>query len=298
VRYDTPAAFRQALEDRLKLESRTNNVSLDRLRTMVVFDRFLARLIAVAPGRWILKGGLALDYRLGYRARTTKDIDLGRQDTEEGAANDLRAAQAFDAQDYFVFVVTRTDRLDDADDVDGAVRFHVDAELAGRRFDSVTLDVGFGDPELFAPTMLTPPPLLAFAGIETPDIPVLPVEQHVAEKVHAYTRRYKRGASTRVKDLVDLLLFLENETVAATRLRQSLEATFASRASHDLPSAFPLPPPGWRTPYSRLAMEVRVDPDVDSAHQRVAAFLDPVLRSEVLTGSWDNQSQVWTLDPG
>jgi hypothetical protein len=68
------------------------------------------------------------------------------------------------------------------------VRFHIDAELAGRRFDSVILDVGFGDAEMFAPVLLKPPPLLAFADITSPEIPVLPVELHVAEKVHAYTR--------------------------------------------------------------------------------------------------------------
>lgn len=37
------------------------------------------------------------------------------------------------------------------------------------------------------------------------EVPALPIEQHIAEKVHAYTRRYGRGnSSTRVKDLIDL----------------------------------------------------------------------------------------------
>jgi len=39
-------------------------VRIARERKRVAFDRLLARLIAVAPGRWILKGGFALDLRL------------------------------------------------------------------------------------------------------------------------------------------------------------------------------------------------------------------------------------------
>ncbi len=47
-----------------------------RLRKMVAFDRFLARLAISNPDKWILKGGLAFQLRLGERARTTKDIDM------------------------------------------------------------------------------------------------------------------------------------------------------------------------------------------------------------------------------
>jgi len=46
-----------------------SGVSLVRLRKSVAFDRLLARLFTVAPDRWVLKGGLALDYRLGTKAR-------------------------------------------------------------------------------------------------------------------------------------------------------------------------------------------------------------------------------------
>lgn len=58
--YQTGATFRRALEDRLLAQSHQTTVSLVRLRKLVAFDRFLARLIQAQPGAWILKGGLAL----------------------------------------------------------------------------------------------------------------------------------------------------------------------------------------------------------------------------------------------
>jgi len=64
VKYPTPDRFRTALEDRLRARARGRQLPVARLRKEVVFDRLLARLLVVAPDRWILKGGLALDYRL------------------------------------------------------------------------------------------------------------------------------------------------------------------------------------------------------------------------------------------
>lgn len=86
MRYGSAGAFRRALETRLLEHSRRTGLSLARLRKSVVFGRLLARLLALAPDRWMLKGGLALDYRLGTRVRTTKDMDLTRQEGEEAAA--------------------------------------------------------------------------------------------------------------------------------------------------------------------------------------------------------------------
>ncbi len=50
--YDTPAAFKRALEDRLKAAS-TSGVDFARRRQLLVFDRFLARMV-VAFGEAVI----------------------------------------------------------------------------------------------------------------------------------------------------------------------------------------------------------------------------------------------------
>lgn len=75
MRWGSPAAFRAALEARLK-DEQTTEVGLSRLRKRVVFERLLARLAAVAPDAWVLKGGFALELRLGSSARSTRDVDV------------------------------------------------------------------------------------------------------------------------------------------------------------------------------------------------------------------------------
>ncbi len=295
MRYATAAAFRRALETRLLERSRNAGLPLVRLRRIVVFERLLARLIQAAPDRWVLKGGLALDYRLGSRARTTKDMDLGRHDDEVAATADLRAAQRLDLGDLFVFQIERTSHLD-ATLEGAAVRYRVRAELAGRPFETVTIDIGFSPPASFTPETLRTSDLLAFASIEALMVPVLPLTQHVAEKVHAYTRTYgeEGGSSTRVKDLVDLVLIASTEPIHAGALRVALEDTFASRATHPLPSSLPPPPASWAVAYAKLAIEVEIDQDVLAGHRAAAHLLNPVLSGATEAAArWDPEALTW-----
>jgi hypothetical protein len=293
MKYGTAAAFRQALDDRLKSQSEQTGLALARLRKRVAFELFLRRLVAVAPDRWVLKGALALDFRFKATSRPTKDMDLGRTDDEDAAIEDFTAAQELALDDFFSFAVRRTDDLDDADDF-RAIRFHVTAELAGRVFDQFVVDVGFVDSISAMPEEIETSDLLSFAGIEPVRVPALPLPQHIAEKVHAYTRTYGESGreSTRPKDLVDILLIAGTELIDASALLHALETTFSERKQQPLPEALPPPPDAWREPYGRLASEVAVEADLKGAHAHAAEFIDPILAGRT-SGTWDPQRRVW-----
>ena len=84
MKYASAAAFRAALEQRLKHDADGDGARLMRLRKRVAFDRLLVRLEAVASGRWLLKGAYALDLRMGDRSRTTMDVDIEWQADADG----------------------------------------------------------------------------------------------------------------------------------------------------------------------------------------------------------------------
>lgn len=294
MKYATAGGFRTALETRLLAQSRQTGVSLLRLRRAVVFDRLMARLLVVARARWVLKGALALDFRLGDKTRVTKDLDLARHDDEAAATADFVAAQVVDLADHFAFVVERTDKLDVV--LEGAaVRYQVTSRLDGRTFENVIVDVGFGDPLGWQPDLLRGSDLLAFAGIDPIVVPVVPLEQHIAEKLHAYTRGYAGGRpSTREKDLVDLVLIQAAAAFEAGRLRAALDGTFRARGAHTLPTKLPSPPPTWGLAYRKMAIEVGIDPNVSAGFVVVAAFLDPILGGAASDDArWDPVRRAW-----
>lgn len=289
--YATASAFRAALEQRLKTTARERNVTPTRLRKVVTFDRYLARLIAVAPDRWLLKGGVALDFRLQDRARTTLDLDIAYFKGQEMVIADVIAAARRDLDDYFSFTAERVPVPANQEGV--AASFRVIASVGGRQFEQIQLDVAWTDPYLGSESVRGED-LLSFADISPVTVPSIPVEQHVAEKLHAYTRSYVSGPSSRVKDLVDLVLIALHRNLDAERLREALDATFTTRDTHALPARLPAPPDEWKGPYRRLADEVGIDPDVSAAQRAAAALLDPVLAHSLHSGTWLPSELRWS----
>jgi hypothetical protein len=290
--YSTGTDFRRALEDRLRLQSVQTGAPLARLRKLVVFDRFLVRLMQDQPNAWVVKGGYALQLRLGDRARTTKDIDVLLTKPSADIHQALVHAALLDVGDWFRFEVERP--MDNvAVHEAGGVRFQVRGLLDGRRFETFHIDVGQGDTPLEPVEILTAPALLAFAGIPPTEIPCYPLSQQVAEKAHAYTRTHPAGQSSRVKDLVDILLIAGLGPMDAQTLDQALEATFNRRRTHPLPQYLPEPPSTWSVPYSRLAGDVGLEyRTLGEASEAARRFLDPVLRGEAV-GIWDPVAWSW-----
>lgn len=101
--YQTPAAFRAALETRLNNAARAGGRPVGRARKLVAFSRLLARLEQHAAGQWVLKGGFALELRLADHARATRDIDLDWVTSLEVATETMIDAAALDLDDYFEF---------------------------------------------------------------------------------------------------------------------------------------------------------------------------------------------------
>lgn len=293
MRYRDAAAFRQALERRLRDQAAGDGTLLARDRKRVVFERFLARLLAAAPGSWMLKGGFAIDLRLPGRARATRDVDIEWHKEEEELLNALIEAAACDAGDFFAFSVERAGSPEDR--LGGSHRFRVTASLGGRPFETFPLDVGIGRESGTESEMLFYTGLLEFAGVGPVSVPTIPLEQQFAEKLHAYTRAYEGSRrSTRVKDLVDLALISELSSLDAATLRDAVEVTFATRDTHPIPLVLPAPPGDWRTPFLRLAGAVGLRGDLQSSHRAAAALFDPVLKGDVEQGVWDPEARRWS----
>jgi len=292
VRYQSGGAFRRALETRLRDQSLSSGLPLVRLRKMVAFDRLLARLTQSDPGQWIVKGGLALQLRLGARARTTKDIDLLSLKEPDEVHDLLREAAARDLGDWFTFEVGRPSSEPGGTAI-GGIRYAVLSLLDGRTFERFHVDVGVGDLLVDSAEYLIMPDLLSFAEIDPIAVPCYPITQQLAEKLHAYSRPYVSGASSRMKDFIDILLLAEMGEMSGRMLTMAIEATFRGRGDRDIPRLLP-PPRAWEGGFKRLATEVGLpEHDLQSSYVRIRQFFDPILTGEAGTLRWNPDNWSW-----
>ena len=292
-RGSAPAGFRTQLLQRLRNEALRTGVPAQRLQQRIAFERLLARL--PHDGEWVLKGGFALQFRYGLRARPTRDVDLRTARDPATALERLRRATAAALEtDTFSFDLGEVAReMQGAPG--GAFRVRVVARLAGLEFAAFHVDVSGGDALVDPPDRLRGSDLLQFAGIAPLEFPVYPIGQHLAEKLHAYTLP-RTQENTRVKDLVDLVIIAATDEVEADRLSRSVEATFAIRATHPLPERLPEPPPAWQHPFTIIAAEVVSLPlaDLRHGHALAAQFWDPFLARQAARHVWLPHERRWS----
>jgi predicted nucleotidyltransferase component of viral defense system len=291
--YTSPQAFKQALEQRLRALSQSGT-DFARRRQLLVFDRFLARMVAIFGDAVLLKGGLVLELRL-EQARATKDVDLRLAGSPNTALGKLQEAGQQDLGDFMAFEVGR-DAEQPAIQNDGmryeGLRFRAECRLAGRLYGQpFGVDIAFGDPLVGEPEIFTAEDILGFAGIPPPTLRLYPLETHIAEKLHAYTMPRVRP-NTRVKDLPDIALLASIGPLEALRLHKALKRTFDFRDTHPLPTAFPDPPIHWLTPYAEIARTNSLAWTTLAQVTAVArAFLNPVLAGS--HGNWLPSAWKW-----
>ncbi|HVQ89471.1 MAG TPA: nucleotidyl transferase AbiEii/AbiGii toxin family protein [Mycobacteriales bacterium] len=264
-RYLTSQALRAALDSRLMNEVRSRNIDVGRLRRQVAFERLLVRLAAAdGSDTWVVKGGLALELRLSAQARATRDLDLATLESmDDGAAtwDRLAAAVTRDPQaDGFEFTIGAPRPLTADRGGRPGWRFPVDARLGGATFVKVRIEVVARADEIDGGIEnLTFRSVLAFAGLPTTiTIRAVDLAQHAAEKLHALTREYGERQNTRVKDLVDLVLLIEQDLIESDRLTDRLRAVFAVRGTHPLPLELPQLPASWQRDYAALVADLDV----------------------------------------
>jgi hypothetical protein len=161
--------------------------------------------------------------------------------------------------------------------IDGAMgpvwRASVDCRLDGRTFDHVVIDVVVRTSEVQRTELIALPGTLSFADVPTVEIVAVDLYQHFAEKLHALLRDYDDRPSSRVKDLADLILFIDGRLEPTQELVSAVGDVFLARGSAGAPVELPDPPADWLERYAELAADLQLSaPDVGTAMSALRAF--------------------------
>ena len=284
-KYNTPGSLRQAIDDRIESISEAKIVDKNRLRRHLAFDRFLARLFTTQEYLWVLKGGYAMELRR-QNARDTKDIDLSifekqieqlkLSESISNIHNILTTVAAIDLEDFFEFEIgDRTRYL--FSPPHGGARFFINSKLGGRTFAKFHLDVGIGGIKIAPFEELESRDLLDFAKINCPVFLAISEEQQLAEKLHAYTFLREGKVGSRVKDLVDIVILIQDGKLERTKVSKLLKQTFEHRHTHQLPSKLPSPPAEWQNLFPKLASGCKISLSLDEAFDKLQKFYEKVI---------------------
>lgn len=265
-------ALRASIEQRLANLAAERQVSLDRLRRHFAFQRILVRLSA--DDNWVLKGGFALEVRLGLDARATKDLDLAMLEDLDGieAQDRLLDALDTDAGDGLTFQVSPPRAIASDDAGNPGWKFTVTSVLGGKVFASLRLDVVARSAEIAGAldTIEVRPPILT-ERLSSAAMPAVDIAQHTAEKFHAMARTYAGDRpSSRVKDLVDIVLLVEAGLLPHPDLPGRLQTVWQVRDGVPPPAQLPEFPASWPNDFAAMAADLDLAVDYSTARSTAA----------------------------
>ena len=244
------------LERLVQRNARDNGTSVERVRLRIAALAICGALSNAAHSGaiplYLVKGGLALELRFGYKARASKDVDVGIQAPAEQlpAIFERALTHGFDSFSFSAKAPATRTRS-------GAYRLEVQVRYNDRSWSTVQIDLSEAGYEAKIDT-LTHLSLDDF-GLHAPPVNVLSINDQIAEKIHActaVTNGERRGE--RARDLIDILLCVDFLQIDYESLTAVCERVFQDRLSntpgHTWPPLFE-PPNEWRPALERLAEE-------------------------------------------
>ena len=144
------------------------------------------------------------------------------------------------------------------------------------------------------PEIIIPSNVLALPKLSQCEYRLYPLVDQMADKVCATLSLYNGHPSTRVKDLVDLVVLTLTQTIDGGSLDVAITREAASRGL-PLPETFTVPP-DWDAFYRRLASPIPDCKDylpVSLAASLINALLEPVLARKTKGLRWDPGIRAW-----
>jgi hypothetical protein len=278
-----PPSRHSHLERLLGDYSKAHGIAPDRMRrwisTMTLIGA-LDRVRAEQEPRFLVKGGVSMELRLGLGARSTQDLDI----VFRGRTAELLDAleEAFE-HPYSGFEFRRKGEAQDIRDT-GSRRIALQVSFQQRGWQTLTVEIG--RPEADESDLVPSAISLADFKLDSPErVTCLSLRYQIAQKIHAVTEEPADGRpNLRHWDLIDLILLRALLEEDLWRVREACVRTFESRKTHNWPPDL-LVPDAWEQPYTAEAEKLRFTPaDVHEAAAEIRAFIAEIDAAKVSAG--------------
>lgn len=292
--YKSPAALEMAVKEAAKASSQDTGRAI----AGFYFHRLLCRVFANGNSSFVLKGGQSVLARtLG--ARTTRDIDLlSRRSNLEDALAELRALVQQDLGDFISYEFVGAEPIKTEDEYRSGLSVSFVPMVGPKRMQAISIDLVVDEVPLEGAELIEPVDRLDIKGLETCDYLVYPVEAALADKLCALVERHNGRASSRVKDLVDIIVYVLSCDVDGNVLQLRVAREFGARRLSPIDS-FVLPE-GWGAPqarqYAKLCGQTGLPESLrsmEAASNLAAELFNPVLAGTAAGLFWNHANKAW-----
>lgn len=217
----------------------------------------------------LLKGGVAIELRLGIKARATKDVDFVSHGPLDALLEGLDEAFA-EPYSGFSFERGQPEPIRET----GSYRFDVKIYYGEKRQSWQTLQVEVSLSEI-DPSESEEVPAIGIddLGLRGPtSVLCLSLRYQIAQKIHACTERFDGDENDRSRDLIDLILLCDAvEDLDA--VNEACVTTFERRDRHSWPPELAIEP-SWPETYAAEAKRCEFGvATVEEAADLVRAFI-------------------------
>lgn len=272
-------------------------ISKDQYITRAYMDRFLARVFSDSEDLdWVLKGGSGIIARVPLGRRTT-DVDLFTTGYKiEDAQERLIELAEIDLDDSFTFEFVKSVGTLDIEQQEAVElkRLIFRVLISGEERRILNVDLVVGPAPIGQVTTAFPKQQLEIPGFNSYPYRLYPLEHQIAEKVCATFSMYGGHASSREKDLVDLVVLATQSTLDGSILNEAINFEI-SRRELDPIEKFKTPD-GWGPGYAKQASVTPACSNyltIDKALILLEVFINPAL-SFGHSGTWDSTKLKWT----
>lgn len=294
MKYTTPAALEMAV----KAVAKKSPMDTNRAISGFYFHRLLCRIFSVENSGFVLKGGQSMLART-IDARYTRDIDLLSTEADLlTAIEDLKNFARIDLGDHVRFEFEKADPIKLDDEYRNGYNVVFSTWLGAKMTQSVSIDLVVDVVEGITAEPITPKDRIEVEGIQSFDYMIYAVEDALADKLFGIVEQHNGQPSSRVKDLVDIVVYATTCSIDGKRLAAKLKRESSLRKVA-LPNSFTVPS-SWRDTYrimfrklcnqTGISLELK---NLDSAEALAQRLFDPLLdfRSEV--GTWNPKALHW-----
>lgn len=281
--HDGPPTNLRSLQARLRNHANASGQALGRVQRLM--GVLIVGQLLSDTGIGAVKGGSNFEVRLGLRAtRASSDLDLVRTRTLGEFHDTLASALASGWEGFGGRVIDRGDIAVPVPDAYRPHRFEAKLEYQGQPFQTVTLEVAIEEADGLAAAEPVESDdgasIFDAVGLPRPHpVPTLPLDQQIAQKLHACTTPDEDDwINDRAHDLVDLQLAEQLHQGPLTDIRTACERLFASRRRHPWPPAVSIRN-GWVEQYAAEAEGLDVLPDVQVAIAWADNYIDQILHA-------------------